>query len=191
MLSIHHYIYYTILLRATIFTATLSSGQLNLFAERWYWPIGRCVGLCRFYLQNEIKARWGSAELERRRIMWQMWWHGAESKESSVHLRSFARLINKTYRSMIWSWHKIELSFKLRPFAIREPSWTTDRKWLPTVPNVNWRCLVFWNSELLALHLLRRSDGCYPSHCITSRLWLPTKVARLPNSTSWRTPIDE
>lgn len=157
MLSIHHYIYYTILLRATIFTATLSSGQLNLFAERWYWPIGRCVGLCRFYLQNEIKARWGSAELERRRIMWQMWWHGAESKESSVHLRSFARLINKTYRSMIWSWHKIELSFKLRPFAIREPSWTTDRKWLPTVPNVNWRCLVFWNSELLALHLLRRS----------------------------------
>lgn len=157
MLSIHHYIYYTILLRATIFTATLSSGQLNLFAERWYWPIGRCVGLCRFYLQNDIKARWGSAELERRRIMWQMWWHGAESKESSVHLHSFARLINKTYRSMIWSWHKIELSFKLRPFAIREPSWTTDRKWLPTVPNVNWRCLVFWNSELLALHLLRRS----------------------------------
>ena len=66
-------IYYTILLRATIFTATLSSGQLNLFAERWYWPIGRCVGLCRFYLQNEIKARWGSVELERRRIMWQMW----------------------------------------------------------------------------------------------------------------------
>lgn len=143
MLSIHHYIYYTILLRATIFTATLSSGQLNLFAERWYWPIGRCVGLCRFYLQNDIKARWGSAELERRRIMWQMWWHGAESKESSVHLHSFARLINKTYRSMIWSWHKIELSFKLRPFAIRgnqvEPQTASDFLQFQTLIGGVWR----------------------------------------------------